>query len=484
MTVTKSAPSPVAPPAERADRRRWLALVAVCVGQLMIVLDTTIVNVALPSIRSDLGFSQADLAWVIDGYLITFGSLLLLAGRLGDLIGRKRVFLGGLALFTFASLLCGIADSQGMLIASRFLQGVGGAGASSVIVAIIVTEFPTPSERARAMSVFTLAAVGGGSIGLLLGGVLTEAVDWHWIFFVNLPVGLLTMVAGARLITENEGLGLSKDVDWLGSVLVTGAMMLGVYAILTAAQHGWGSAHTLGFGGVSLAVFAVFALLERRIAQPILPASVLRTPGLISGSLVRALLVVGMFGSFFVGSLFLERVLGYSAVATGSSFLPQTISVAILSMGITAWLVRRFGAHALLVPGMAIATAGLVLLALSGAHTVFFPQLFFAFMLLGVGLGISFMPLMTIAMNDVPARDAGLASGILNVSMQVAAAFGVAVLGTLAANRTSSLLADGHAQTAALMSGYRLAFWVAAGCAALATLISRFVLPTEEVTHA
>ncbi len=465
MTVTKPAPDPVAASASTADRRRWLALVAVCIGQLMIVLDTTIVNVALPAIQTDLGFSQANLAWVIDGYLITFGSLLLLAGRLGDLIGRKRVFLGGLALFTFASLLCGAAQSEGMLIAARFLQGVGGAGASSVIIAIIVTEFPEPRERARAMSVYTLAAVGGGSIGLLLGGILTEAVSWHWIFFVNLPVGLATMFAGSILIAENEGIGLHRGVDWLGSVLVTGAMMLGVYAILTAAQHGWGSVHTLGFGAASLAILALFAWLERRIAEPMLPASVLKTPGLVSGSFVRGLMVVAMFGSFFVGSLFLERVLGYGAVATGASFLPQTISVAILSMGITAALIRRFGAPALLVPGLLTATAGLSLLALAGEGTAFFPQLFIAFALIGIGVGSAFMPLMTIAMADVPARDAGLASGILNVSMQVAGALGVALLGTLAANRTSSLLADGHSQTSALLSGYHLAFWLAAGSA-------------------
>jgi EmrB/QacA subfamily drug resistance transporter len=479
MTVTKPAPAPSVQSPAHSDRRRWIALIAVCIGQLMIVLDTTIVNVALPAIQTDLHFSQANLAWVIDGYLITFGSLLLLAGRLGDLIGRKKVFLGGLALFTFASLLCGFAQSEAMLIGGRFLQGVGGAGASAVIIAIIVTEFPEPAERARAMSIYTLAAVGGGSIGLITGGILTQLVSWHWIFFVNIPIGVATILVGARLIVENEGIGLSRGVDWLGSVLVTSAMMLGVYAILTAAEHGWGSPHTLGFGALSVVILGLFAAVERRIENPMLPAAVLRTPGLVGGSIVRGLMVVGMFGCFFVGSLFLERVLGYGAVATGASFLPQTITVAILSMGITAALIKRFGARTLLVPGLLTTTSGLVLLALAGPGTAYFPELFFAFTLIGLGLGVAFMPLMTIAMADVPARDAGLASGILNVSMQVAGALGVAVLGTLATNRTASLVADGHSQMSALVSGYHLAFWIAAACALAAAGLSRLVLPSE-----
>jgi EmrB/QacA subfamily drug resistance transporter len=450
----------------------------------MIVLDTTIVNVALPAIRTDLHMSQANLTWVIDGYLITFGSLLLLAGRLGDILGRKKVFLGGLVLFVAASLLCGLAQSEAMLIGGRFLQGVGGAATSAVIVAIIVTEFPEPRDRARAMSLYTLAAVGGGSIGLILGGVLTQIVNWHWIFIVNAPIGALTLFVGMRSIEENVGIGVADGVDWLGSVLVTAAMMLGVYAIVTAAGHGWGSAHTLGFGGAALVVLAAFGILERRIENPIMPASVLRTPGLMGGSFVRGFMVVGLFGSFFVGSLVLERVLGYGPVQTGMAFLPQTLSVAALSLGATAAMMRRFGARRLIVPGFGTAAFGLALFALTGSDTPFFPQIFFALMLLGLGAGTAFMPLMTIAMADVPARDAGLASGILNVSMQVSAALGIALLGTLASTRTTSLLHAGHAQTASLLGGYHLALWVAAGSAAVAAGLARLVLPVEEAEHA
>lgn len=466
------------------ERRRWLALAVVCIGQLMIVLDTTIVNVALPDIGRDLGFAQANLTWVVNAYLITFGSFLLLAGRIGDLVGRKKIFLGGLALFTAASLACGLAQDQFALIAGRFAQGVGGAAASSVIIAIIVTEFPGPAERAKAMSLYTLVAVGGGSIGLVAGGVITQAIAWHWIFFINLPIGLLAMALGWRLIDENRGIGVRGGVDVLGSVLVTSALMLGVYAIVEVPGHGWLSAHTLGFGGGAIAVLAAFAVLQTRLQNPILPPRILRTPGLASSSLLRGLVVTGMFGCFFVGSLFLEQVQGYGEVATGASFLPQTLTVAALSMGITARLIGRFGARSLLGPGMAAAAAGLVLLATSDQHTAFFPQLFFAFALVGLGAGTTFLPLLTIAMEKVPSKDAGLASGIVNVSMQISAAFGLAVLGTVAASHTASLKADGHSNVTALVSGYQLAFWIAAGLVGVAVVLSYVLLPRRDRTGA
>jgi EmrB/QacA subfamily drug resistance transporter len=326
-----------------SDRRRWIALVVVCLGQLMIVLDATIVNVALPAIQKDLHFAQANLTWVVNAYLITFGSFLLMAGRLGDLIGRKRVFLGGLVLFTFASALCGLADSQGLLIAARLLQGLGGAVASAVILAIIVTEFPERNEQAKAMSVFMFVAVGGGSIGLLLGGLLTQSIDWHWIFFINVPIGVAAFVLGAALIDESEGIGLDQGVDVLGSVLVTVAMMLGVYAIVKSTQYGWGSAHTLGFGGVSIALLAAFFVLQARLANPIMPLRMLRLRSLVGSSVVRGLLITGMFAAFFLGALYFEHVLGYSAIETGLAFLPQTLAVGALALGVTARLMRRFG---------------------------------------------------------------------------------------------------------------------------------------------
>jgi len=462
--------------ATAGDRRRWVALVVVCLGQLMIVLDATIVNVALPSIQRDLRFSQANLTWVVDAYLISFGSFLLMGGRLGDLVGRKKVFLGGLVVFTAASLLCGLADAQGLLIAARFVQGLGGAVTSAVILALIVTEFPAPSERAKAMSVYTFVAVGGGSIGLVLGGVLTQSIDWHWIFLVNLPIGIAALALGWLLIDETEGIGLREGVDVLGSVLVTVAMMIGVYAIVTSSDAGLGSAHTLGFGGLSLALLTAFGVLQTRLANPIMPPHVLRLRGLLGSSAVRGLLVTGMFGAFFLGALYFEHVLGYSALQTGLAFLPQTLVVGVLSLGITAWLMGRFGAMRILVPGLALMTCGLLALAQAGTHAAYFPAIFIPLLLTGLGAGISFMPLLTIAMANVPARDAGLASGLVNVSMQMAAAVGLAVLGVIATHRTKTLLAGGDAPAGALTSGYHLAFLIGAGCVALGIVVALVVL--------
>jgi EmrB/QacA subfamily drug resistance transporter len=469
-----------------SDRRRWIALVVVCLGQLMIVLDATIVNVALPSIQRDLHFTQANLTWVVDAYLIAFGSFLLLGGRLGDLVGRKRVFLGGLVLFTVASLLCGLSDAQGLLIAARFVQGLGGAVTSAVILAIVVTEFPLPDERAKAMSVYTFVAVGGGSVGLVLGGLLTQSIDWHWIFLVNLPIGAVALVLGWLLIDESEAIGFHEGVDVLGSVLVTVAMMIGVYAIVTSSDHGVGSAHTLGFGGVSLVLLAAFGALQSRLRNPIMPLHVLRLRGLVGSSAVRGLLVTGMFGAFFLGALYFEHVLGYTALQTGLAFLPQTLTVGALSLGVTAWLMRRFGAMRVLLPGLGLMTVGLLLLSTAGEHAAFFPTIFVSLMLTGLGAGISFMPLLTIAMADVPARDAGLASGVVNVSMQMAAALGLAVLGVLATHRTKMLLASGHSAPSALTAGYHLAFVIGAACVALGVVVALLVLraPAAEAHQA
>ena len=455
MTVATASARLLNPP---ADRRRWATLAVVCLAQLMIVLDVTIVNVALPSIERDLQFSSGNLTWVVNGFLVTFGSLLLLTGRLGDLVGRKRVFLAGLVTFMVASLLCGLAPTDEALIGARLLQGAGAAAQASVILAIIVTEFPHAVERARAMSAYVFVSVAGGSLGLLAGGLLTEALSWHWVFFVNLPIGAATFGLGWALIRADRGLGLGEGVDWLGSLLVTASLMGAIYAIVEATSHGWLSLQVLGVGGIAALLMAAFLALEARVANPIMPLRILRLRGLINASLVRGLLVTGMYSTFFLGALYLEHVRHYSALETGAAFLPWTITVAVLSQGITARLVDRLGSLPVLTGGMASALVGLLLFATVGAQTAFFPTIFLACFAIGLGIGMAFMPLLTIAMADVPPEDAGLGSGITNVSQQVAGAFGLAVLSTVAANHTRELLSTNHGLTSSLVDGYQLAF--------------------------
>jgi EmrB/QacA subfamily drug resistance transporter len=464
--------------ASKRERRRWIALAVLCLGQLMMVLDSTIVNVALPSIQHDLNFSQGNLTWVLDGYLITFGGFLLLAGRLGDLVGRKRVFLSGLVLFTAASVLCGIADSQGLLIGARLLQGVGGAVASSVILAIIVTEFPEAKEQAKAMGLYAFVSAGGGSIGLLAGGALTQSLDWHWIFFVNVPIGIVAFVLGSRLIVENEGIGLSGGVDWFGSVLITLATMAGAFAIVKSSEYGLTSARTLGVGGASLVLLAAFLAYEARVKNPIMPLRILRLRSLMGSSVVRGLLITGMFSAFFLGSLYLERVLGYNAIQTGLAFLPLTALIAIMSMGVASRLVERVGSVNTLAGGLVGIAAGLLLLATQGVHAGYFPGLFFAFLLLGAGAGASFLPLLTIGMADAPKRDAGLASGIINVSVQLFGAIGLAALGTVATDHTKALSSSGHSLAQALTGGYHLAYLVGAICVGFGILAAFLFLRT------
>ena len=441
-----------------ADRRRWATLIVVCMAQLMIVLDVTIVNVALPSIQQDLHFSQGDLTWVVNAFLVTFCSLLLLTGRIGDLVGRKRVFLAGLVTFTVASVLCGVAPSQEALVGARFLQGIGAAAQASVILAIIVTEFPEAVERARAMSAYVFVSVAGGSLGLLAGGLLTEALDWHWVFFVNLPIGAATFVLARLLIRADRGLGLEHGVDWLGSALVTASLAGAIYAIVEATSHGWLSVHVLGVGGVAAVLMAAFLAVEARIANPIMPLRILRLGGLVNASLVRGFLVTGMYSTFFLGTLYLEHVRHYSPLQTGAAFLPWTLTVAVLAQGITARLVSRFGPLAVLTGGMASALTGLLVFATVGPGTAFFPTIFLAAFAIGLGIGTAFMPLLTLAMADVPAEDAGLGSGITNLSQQIGGALGLAVLSTVAANHTQSLLAADHGRTSALIDGYQLGF--------------------------
>ena len=479
----------VSPQTALSESRRWTALMIVCLAQLMIVLDVTIVNVALPSIQRDLHFSQSNLTWVVDAFLVTFGSLLLLAGRLGDLAGRKRVFLAGLTVFTAASLVCGVAPSQGVLIAARSVQGVGAAAQASVILAIIITEFPIPSERARAMSAYVFVSVAGGSLGLLAGGILTQALSWHWVFFVNLPIGLATFALGQRFIRADSGLGLEHGVDWIGSFLVTASLMGFIYAIVQATAHGWVSTQVLGIGAVAALLMAAFVALEARIENPIMPMRILRLQGLIKASLVRGFLVTGMYSTFFLGSLYLEHVRHYSAVQTGAAFLPWTLTVAVLSRGITARLVNRFGPFPVLLAGMASAVVGLLLFSSVGPDTSFFPTIFFASFAVGLGIGNAFMPLLTMAMADVPAADSGLGSGITNVSQQISGALGLAVLSTIAANRTKGLLSSHQGLTTSLIGGYHLAFLIGAATItagivlALALLRPRAAEPALQLAH-
>ncbi|HEY1824500.1 MAG TPA: MFS transporter [Acidimicrobiales bacterium] len=461
----------------RTDRR-WIALIVVCLAMLMNALDSSIVNVALPSIQRELHFSSSNLTWVVDAYLIAFGSFLLFAGRLGDLVGRKKVFLGGVALFTASSLVCSLASSQSMLIVARFFQGMGGAVSTSVIVAIIVTEFPGANERAKAMSAYLFVAVGGGSIGLLVGGILTQAVSWHWIFVINVPIGIVTFVLGSILIKENEGLGVSQGLDVKGSLLMTVSLVIGIYAIVTASTYGWMSSHTLGFGAVSLILMALFALLESRIAKPIMPTRVLRLRSLMTSSVVRGLSFAAMFAVFFFGALYLERVLGYDPVRTGVAFLPLTLAMATMSLGPTSRLLARYGPMKLLVPGMTSALVGLLWLSRSGVQANYFVAILPAFLLLGVGMSLSAVPLLTIAMADVPREDAGIASGLVNVSMWLASSAGLAIFGTLAASTSRTMASEGFSTDRSLVAGYHEAFFIGAVLASLALLIIVTVLRT------
>jgi len=462
----------VAEVAPRSDRKRWWALVVVCLAMFMNALDSSIVNVALPDIQKDLHFSASGLTWVVTAFLITFGSCLLMAGRLGDLIGRRKVFLGGIVVFTSASVLCGVASSQAVLIVGRFVQGIGGAFSASAIIAIIVTEFPIPVERSRAMSAYIFVAVGGGSIGLLVGGILTQALNWHWIFFINVPIGLFTFIAGRALIAENVGLGIRTGVDVAGSLLITVSLMLGIYAISTATQFGWRSVHTLGSGGASLLMLVTFFVLESRLANPIMPLRILRIRTLTRSSIIRGMLATGMFTTFFLGALYLEGVVGYSPVQTGLAFLPMSVTMGILSAGVTARLVTRFGDKRVLIPGMLAGTLGLLLLTTLGTRTSYGSVMLPAFLLIGAGAGTAFAPLLSIAMADVPVSDAGLGSGIVNVSMQMASALGLAVLSAIATGRTHVLEAAGHATAHALTDGYRLAFLISAVLVAAGTLVA------------
>jgi EmrB/QacA subfamily drug resistance transporter len=465
------------------ERSRWLALAVLCAGMLMIILDQTIVNVALPSIRTDLGFSQSGLAWVINAYMVAFGGLLLLAGRLGDLIGRKRIFVVGLVVFTVASFLCGVSTSPGTLIAARFVQGVGGAMTSAVILGMIVTMFPEPRDRAKAIGAFSAAAAAGGSIGNIVGGVLTQALSWHWIFFVNLPIGIAVLVLAMRLLDHERGVGLGAGADVGGAVLVTSGLMLAVYTIVETTGHGWASPHTLGFGAIALGLLAAFVTRQARVAQPLLPLRLFRSRAVSGANLVQALMVAGMFGFLFLGALYMQRVLGYDPAGVGLATVPAAVVIGTLSLGFSARLIGRFGARTVLLPGLVLIVAGLGLLARLPVAGDYVVDILPAILLLGVGFGVAMPALTTLAMSGATADDSGLASGLFNTTQQIGGALGLAVLATLSTSRTEHLLAGGESTAAALTSGYRLAFAVGAGLVAAAVVVAAIVLRPAAAKH-
>ena len=470
------------------DRKRWIALYVLCAGVLMIVIDATIVNVALPSIQDDLGFSQSNLAWVVNAYLIAFGGLLLLAGRMGDLIGQRRIFLIGLGVFTVASLLCAVSQSQGLLIAARFVQGVGGALTSAVILGMIVTMFPEPREQAKAIGVYGFVASAGGSIGLLAGGALTEAINWHWIFFINIPVGIVTAFLATRLVADSPGIGLKAGADLPGAVLLTGGLMLGVYTILQVSEQGWGSTQTLGLGAVSIALLAAFVARQARITNPLMPLRLFHSRNVAGANVVIALLVVGMFGMFFLGALYLQRILGYSPLEVGLAFLPSTVVMGTMSLKLSGPLAMRYGPKAILLVSLVSIGIGLLLFALTPLDATYATQVMPATIFIGIGAGLGFPSLMGLAMSGATPSDSGLASGLINTSVQVGGAIGLAVLATLASERTATLRAGGDSVDAALNGGFHLAYLIGAALVAVAIVVALSVLrsgsPAAAAHHA
>jgi len=465
---------------ETNDRSRWLALYVLCAGVLMIVLDATVVNVALPSIQDDLGFSGSSLAWVVNAYLIAFGGLLLLAGRIGDLVGRRTIFLLGMGLFTFASLLCGMAQSQEMLVGARFLQGIGGAMTSAVILGIIVTMFPEPRDQAKAIGVYGFVASAGGSVGLLAGGVLTQAINWHWIFFVNIPIGIATAFLAMRLLAKDEGLGFAGGADVPGALLITSSLMLGVYTIVKpAAEYGWGAGRTLALGAASIVLLGAFVAREATARTPLIPLRIFRSRDVAGANVVQALLVAGMFGIFFLGALYLERVLGYDALQIGLAFLPATIVMGVMSLRFSGPVIMRFGARNALLPSLGLIFAGLAVFAQAPVDGSYLVNVLPAMLVMGAGAGLGFPALMTLAMSGATPSDAGLASGLVNTTVQVGGALGLAVLATLSTSRSESLAKQGHSTVSALTGGYHLAFWIGAGLVVAAFVAALTMLRPE-----
>ena len=457
-------------------RRRWLALLVLCLGDLMIVLDTTIVNVALPSIRTELGFTEASLAWVVNAYLLTFGGFLLLGGRLGDLFGRRRLFLVGIALFTLASLACGLASTQWFLVAARGVQGLGGAIVSAVALSLMMTLFTEPAERARAMGVFGFVAAGGGSIGVLLGGVLTDTLDWHWIFLVNIPVGVVVCAFSLLLLPAASGQAASRHLDIAGAVTITAALMLAVFAIVNGNGAGWTSGQTIGLLAAAVALLAVFLAIESLVRSPLMPLRLFRHRNVATANIVGVLWAAAMFAWFFLSALYFQFVLGYSPLQVGLAFLPANLIMGAFSLGLSAKLVMRFGIRAPLAVGLMLAAVGLGLLARAPAGGTFAADVLPSMVLLGLGAGIAFNPMLLAAMSDVAPDQSGLASGLVNTSFMMGGALGLAILASLATARTEALAASGAGHLAALNGGYDAAFLVGALFAASASALGAALL--------
>ena len=459
-----------------ADNRRWLALYVLTLGSLMIVLDVTIVNVALPSIRADLGFSETSLAWVVNAYLLTYGGFLLLGGRLGDLFGHRRLFLIGIALFTVASLACGLSTTQWMLIGARTVQGLGGAVASAVSLSLMMTLFTEPADRAKAMGIFGFVAAGGGSIGVLLGGVLTDLISWHWIFLVNVPIGALVILLSQRLLPGERGQAMSGRLDVAGAVTVTAALIIAVYAIVNGNQNGWTSATTLGLLGTSVVVLALFIGIESRVRSPLVPLGLFKHRNITVSNIVGVLWAAAMFAWFFLSALYLQLVLGYSPLEVGLSFLPANLIMGAFSIGLSAKLVMRFGFRKPLATGLLLAAAGLLLFVRAPVDGNFLVDVLPSMILLGFGAGIAFNPVLLAAMSDVEPSESGLASGLVNTSFMMGGALGLAVLASIAASRSHSLRLGGASELSALTGGYHLAFLVGAAFAAVAAVIGGTLL--------
>jgi EmrB/QacA subfamily drug resistance transporter len=454
-----------------ADNRDWLALYLLCVGVLMIVLDTTIVNVALPSIRTDLSFSETSLVWVVNAYMVTFGGFLLLGGRLGDLYGQRKLFLLGITLFTLASAACGLANTQVLLIAARAIQGLGGAVVSAVALSLIMNLFTAPQDRAKAMGIYGFVCAGGGSIGVLLGGLLTNAFNWHWIFLVNLPIGVAVYALCVRLLPDARGSAHGEQLDVAGAVTVTSSLMLAVYAIVNGNEAGWMSMQTLVLLAVAAALLATFIMIESRVQHPLMPLAMFRLRNVATSNVVGMLWAAAMFAWFFISALYMQLVLGYSPLQVGLAFLPANLIMAAFSLGVSAKLVMRFGICLPLATGLLLASAGLGLFALAPVNGNFVAHVLPGMLLLGVGAGMALNPVLLAAMSDVAPSESGLASGMVNTSFMMGGALGLAVLASIAAMRTNNLLASGANAIAALNTGYHLAFFVGALFAASAGLI-------------
>ncbi|MFE1291754.1 MFS transporter [Streptomyces sp. NPDC058751] len=461
---------------------RWASLVVLCAGILMTVLDGNIVTVAMPAVQSDLGFSAPGLAWVVNAYLIPFGGLLLLAGRLGDLLGRKRMFTAGLAVFTVASVLCGLADSQGVLVAARALQGVGGAMASAVVLGMLVALFPEPREQGRAIAVFSAVGAAGGALGTFLGGALTQALNWHWIFLINLPIGVVALVAALRILAPDEGTGLGGGADYPSAALVTGALMLMVYAIVGAGERDPGD--TVALGALALALFAGFTLRQSRAARPLLRLRLFRSRTLTSANGVQILMVAGMYGFQYLGALYLQRVLGYGELLTGTAFLPAPVTIGVLMLTLSAPAIARFGPYRVLLAGLALITAGLALFGRAPAEGAYVTDVLPPLLLLSVGFAAAMPAVTGLAMSDAGAEDAGLASGLFNTTQVVGGSLGLAVLTTLAASRTEELTGAGGHVVAATADGYGLALTAASAVAATALALTAVMLRPRRASSA